>query len=161
MAPTSKLLIAVTICLCIFVLTESIPYNAVACKTATQCKQKYADNQGVLFDDTEIVVGNHPTKGCFTKNDRVFFGTGGSTENEETTNLPGERKRLWCDKYTIGVYYYPWHSNNFHNGEGYMRRNLEPPQLPLLGEYDDTEAQVIEYHLKWSRYANVNLWVSR
>ena len=77
-----------------------------------------------------------------------------------STNFNTARERIWCNKYTIGVYYYPWHSNNFHNGEGYLRRNLEPPQLPQLGEYDDTDPATISQHLKSSRYANVNLWVS-
>lgn len=41
-----------------------------------------------------------------------------------------------------------------------MRRELDPPQLPALGEYDDTDPDVIKQHLKWSRYANINLWVA-
>jgi len=61
--------------------------------------------------------------------------------------------------YTIGVYYYPWHGSNFH-GRQYLRGYLDPPQLPVLGEYDDTEPAVIRQHLEWSRGANINLWVA-
>lgn len=57
--------------------------------------------------------------------------------------------------YTIGVYYYPWHGSNFHNRQ-YLRGDLQPPQLPALGEYDDTDPAVIARHLQWSRGANVN-----
>ena len=63
--------------------------------------------------------------------------------------------------YTIGVYYYPWHgsNSNFH-GRQYLRGYLDPPQLPALGEYDDTEPAVIRQHFEWSRGANINLWVA-
>ena len=61
--------------------------------------------------------------------------------------------------YTVGVYYYPWYSGDFHGGR-YMRKELTPPQLPLLGEYDDRNPAVIAQHLKWSRQANISLWVA-
>ena len=78
------------------------------------------------------------------------------------TNIVSEEptmpSRPTCD-YTIGVYYYPWHGSNFHNRK-YLRGDLQPPQLPALGEYDDTDPGVIAQHLQWSRGANVNLWVA-
>ena len=61
---------------------------------------------------------------------------------------------------TVGVYYYPWHSNNFHNGQGYLRKFLQPRQQPTLGEYNDRSTSVITQHLAWSRQANVRLWVT-
>jgi glycoprotein endo-alpha-1,2-mannosidase len=60
----------------------------------------------------------------------------------------------------VGAYYYPRHGSNFHNGGGYMRNQLEPPQMPALGEYDDSKAETIAQHLKWSRQANIGLWVT-
>ncbi len=60
---------------------------------------------------------------------------------------------------TVGVYYYPWYGGNFHGGH-YMRERLVPPQLPVLGAYDDRDASVIASHLDWSREANVSLWVA-
>ena len=60
----------------------------------------------------------------------------------------------------VGVYYYPWHGGNDFHGGNYLREHLVPAQLPMLGEYDDTESRVIEQHFKWSEYAGVNLWVS-
>lgn len=66
------------------------------------------------------------------------------------------------EKDMVGVYYYPWHGDYdrvFH-GRKYLREFLDPAQLPVLGEYNDTEAQVIEQHFRWSEYAGINLWVS-
>jgi glycoprotein endo-alpha-1,2-mannosidase len=59
---------------------------------------------------------------------------------------------------TVGAYYYPWHGDNFHNGQGYLRKDLN--QGPLLGEYNDTDPQVIAQHLSWSRRANIRLWIT-
>ena len=84
------------------------------------------------------------------------------TVSEEPTMHPtGAPSVLTPDTsdYTIGVYYYPWHGSNFHNRQ-YLRGDLQPPQLPALGEYDDTDPAVIAQHLQWSREANVNLWVA-
>ena len=61
--------------------------------------------------------------------------------------------------YQVGVYYYPWHGGNFHGGR-YLRRHLEPPQTPELGEYDDRDAAVIGQHLAWSRQAGVSFWAA-
>jgi glycoprotein endo-alpha-1,2-mannosidase len=59
---------------------------------------------------------------------------------------------------TVGAYYYPWHGSDFHGGQGYLRREIN--QLPLLGEYNDTDPKIIAKHLSWSRYANIRLWVT-
>jgi glycoprotein endo-alpha-1,2-mannosidase len=61
---------------------------------------------------------------------------------------------------TVGAYYYPWYGKNFHGGGGYLRKGLDPPQRPALGEYDDTTLPVIGRHLDWSRRANIRLWVT-
>jgi glycoprotein endo-alpha-1,2-mannosidase len=70
----------------------------------------------------------------------------------DDTYIPGQL--------TMGVYYYPWHADDFHRGDGYIRQDLIPPQQPFLGEYDDRDAGVVEQHLQWSRQANVRLWVT-
>ena len=64
------------------------------------------------------------------------------------------------EKDMVGVYYYPWYGGNDFHGGKYLREFLEPAQLPMLGEYNDTEARVIEKHFEWSEYAGINLWVS-
>jgi hypothetical protein len=63
-------------------------------------------------------------------------------------------------KVTVGAYYYPWHGNDFHGGDGYMRKLLSPMQQPELGEYDDTDPDTIYQHFLWSAQANIGLWVT-
>ncbi len=60
----------------------------------------------------------------------------------------------------VGVYYYPWHGGGDFHGRKYLREYLVPAQLPVLGEYDDTGAGVIEQHFEWFDYAGINLLVS-
>lgn len=63
-------------------------------------------------------------------------------------------------KYTFGVYYYGWHTNNFNNDQGYIRQELTDPvgtaqaQFPqqldspnIDGEYVDTDTAVIRRQL--------------
>jgi glycoprotein endo-alpha-1,2-mannosidase len=60
----------------------------------------------------------------------------------------------------VGAYYYPWYSDDFHRGDGYVRDKLIPRHQPTLGEYDDTKHKVVAQHLAWSRQANINLWLT-
>mmetsp|Transcript_7001 Transcript_7001/g.20298 ORF Transcript_7001/g.20298 Transcript_7001/m.20298 type:complete len:1066 (+) Transcript_7001:843-4040(+) len=62
--------------------------------------------------------------------------------------------------FLIGVYYYPWHGDNFHNGGGYLRNQLDPPQQPALGEYNDSDPEIITQHLEWFRRSNIGLLVT-
>ena len=59
---------------------------------------------------------------------------------------------------TVGAYYYPWHGDDFHDFQGYLRRDLN--QGPTLGEYNDTDPKIIAQHLSWSRQANIQMWVT-
>ena len=64
---------------------------------------------------------------------------------------------------TVGVYYYPWWGSDFHKGKRpdlYLRSQLQKQEVPALGEYNDTEPDVIGQHLKWSRKNNIHLWVT-
>ena len=62
--------------------------------------------------------------------------------------------------YLVGTYYYPWHGDDFHNGGGYLREKLISPQSPTLGEYDDSDPEVISQHLAWFRKSNIGLLVT-
>lgn len=62
--------------------------------------------------------------------------------------------------YLVGAYYYPWHGDDFHNDAGYLREMLLPPQAPTLGEYDDSDPEVISQHLAWFRKSNIGLVVT-
>ena len=37
---------------------------------------------------------------------------------------------------------------------------LVPKQIPVLGEYKDSDSEVIKQHLEWCEYAGISLWVS-
>ncbi|KAG7344583.1 allergen V5/Tpx-1-like protein [Nitzschia inconspicua] len=63
-------------------------------------------------------------------------------------------------KAKVGCYYYPWHGNDFHRAEKYLRDYLVPRQEPSMGEYDDTKPEVIREHLRMSRQANCRVWIS-
>lgn len=56
------------------------------------------------------------------------------------------------------AYYYPWHSDDFHRGQGYLREFLG--QGPQLGEYDDRDPAVIRQHMEWSEQANISVWIT-
>jgi len=61
---------------------------------------------------------------------------------------------------TVGAYYYPWHGDDFHRGDGYVRNELKPRHQPTLGEYNDALPTTVGQHLAWSRKANINLWLA-
>ena len=53
------------------------------------------------------------------------------------------------------------HTNNFHNNEPYIRDYLIPRQEPYpFGEYSDRDPAVIAEHLRFSRKANIRVWVA-
>lgn len=82
------------------------------------------------------------------------------SESREDNN----QAKLFCTvtssvAYRVGVYYYPWHYNDFHGGQ-YLREHLVPPQMPELGEYNDRTDSVINQHMEWTRYAGIEFWVA-
>ncbi len=64
-----------------------------------------------------------------------------------------------ADPHTVGVFYYPWYSNDFHGGR-YLREHLIPRQWPVLGEYNDRSATVIKQHADWCRSAGISVWAA-
>ena len=67
-----------------------------ACLTEEQCWRKYHQLNlgGSYYHRSE-----YTTKGCFVKGDNVFFGTGGSIDEMSSTQLKGEKQRVWCDEH--------------------------------------------------------------
>jgi glycoprotein endo-alpha-1,2-mannosidase len=63
-------------------------------------------------------------------------------------------------KLLIGVCYYPWYTNGQHWNSTYMRAKLNPPQPPLLGEYDLAAAKIISQHVEWSVDSKIDFWIS-
>ena len=77
------------------------------------------------------------------------------TKNQAAQFYPA----LPIQPYNVGAYYYPWYFNDFHSGR-YLRKHLVPQQEPMLEEYNDRNDDTIAQHLKWSRYAGINFWVT-
>lgn len=78
-----------------------------------------------------------------------------TASSSSTTTINNNKKNI-----TVGAYYYPWHNDDFHNSQGYLRGKLYPKQGPELGEYDDTEEYTIQKHLEFSDMGNINIWVT-
>ena len=65
----------------------------VSC-TEDECKAK-SEEMGMIFES-----GTFPTKGCFSKNDKVFWSQG-SEDEMISTDLPGTQERVWCTTETV------------------------------------------------------------
>ena len=48
----------------------------------------------------------------------------------------------------VGAHYYHWYPGNWSAGT--LRAQLDPPQEPVLGQYDSTDTAVAEQHIAWA-----------
>ena len=72
-----------------------VPEGSVVCLMEEQCRAKFDSmnlSGGIFYTSPD-----YPTKGCYQKNEKVFFGSGGTVEDMSLTELPGVQQRLWCD----------------------------------------------------------------
>jgi hypothetical protein len=84
-------------------------------------------------------------------------GEGGTAEHTFSIKVEEPEKPV---PPLAGVYYYPWYGGNDFHGRKYLREKLVPVQSPELGEYKDTDPDIIRQHLEWSEYAGIGLWVT-
>jgi hypothetical protein len=73
---------------------ETIPVSANVCLTVKQCQKKF---QSLQLGGTFYSSSDFPTKGCYTKNNNVYFGIGGTYEEKAETSLVGDLVRVFCD----------------------------------------------------------------
>ena len=72
--------------------------NGGSCLTEDQCEEKFT-----MMKDANVIDGyfhvspDFPSKGCFMKDDNVFFGIGGTDDEMTKSDLPGKQERLLCD----------------------------------------------------------------
>ena len=60
---------------------------------------------------------------------------------------------------TVGAYYYPWFGPNGQQwNRGFVRSELDPPEQPLLGEYDSRDPAVIAQHYAWAQTYGVDVF---
>ncbi len=65
----------------------------------------------------------------------------------------------------VGVFYYPWYSNDSISGHNnwhsqVFRETLDPAHEVRLGEYSSKDSQVIGQHIDWSVEGNISVWVT-
>lgn len=63
-----------------------------ACLDEQECDRRRQD-----LGIARYKVGDHPTKGCFSKGETVYWGTGGTDDDKSDSPLSGEKQRIWCD----------------------------------------------------------------
>lgn len=109
-----------------------------------------------------LVLSHHPSSAPSVTPGPTTTPSEQPTSNPSSTPtiMPTINDEFITGQLLVGAYYYPWHADDFHNDEGYLRDDLDPRQQPVLGEYDDRDESVITQHLRWSRQANINLWVT-
>ena len=59
---------------------------------------------------------------------------------------------------TIGAYYYAWYGQDGLPWTGALRPGLDPPELPLLGEYDSRNPAVIAQQYAWAQEYGVDVF---
>jgi len=72
-------------------IDEVVEEGDVPCLTKEDCEAQ-SEDMGMLF-----MEGEYPTKGCFSKNDIVYFSPGTEEEMSEP-NVSGKQERVWCSK---------------------------------------------------------------
>lgn len=158
---------------------ETIVAEGAATTTSTSVAKSSSasTSSGDCIDDSSFLYKEKEGKNC------EWVGGGNTKKKRKRNKMRKKRcKKVYlgeslakrcrntcnynkCTKLTVGVYYYPWWGSNFHRGNPnnpdlYLRSQLQKQELPALGEYNDTEPDVIEQHLKWSRKYNIHLWVT-
>ena len=115
------------------------------CLTETQCNNQ---RQILNIPPTKYYVGTYPeVYGCYTKNDKLFWSSGGGVPEMAIHPLKGVKERVWCDD--------NYDNNNIMRDRG--RSFLEGEQLiPGVDKYnqkrdapsstDDTEDVRVKLH---------------
>jgi len=92
----------------------------------------------------------------------TFQGTSGTLSHTTSANLAVTPPPT---QFLVSASYYPWYNGvNFgqagpcSGGVGALRVNLIPPELPVLGEYDSQDQDVVTQQIAWSTAAGVNVW---
>jgi hypothetical protein len=68
------------------------------CTTRAECDE-VRQRMGIAH----FYEGSFPTKGCFSKLGRAYWGTDGSVEELSSGDLPGVRERIWCEDISVAA----------------------------------------------------------
>jgi len=77
----------------------------------------------------------------------IMAGNSCVEKRSSTSKYLGDEDGVW-----VGAFYYPWFGPERHWGEGYRG-------TPLLGEYDSSDAGVIQQHIDWAQSYGVDFFV--
>lgn len=67
-----------------------------------------------------------------------------------------EKRQVFAEPVIFGAHYHLWYPSNF--AQGYLRSSLQPPQEPVLGEYNSASRSVIEQHISWASAAGISFF---
>ena len=71
--------------------------GTVVC-TEEQCRDRFTTMSAAGYLTGEFhSYGDIPTKGCFIKDENMYFGIGGTDEEMKDSDLAGIQERVWCD----------------------------------------------------------------
>jgi len=99
--------------------------------------------------------------GTFTVEFQGVSGTLSHSANATLTVTPPR------SSYLVAASYYPWYVDALgpnHTWDylecfyGSLRQELVPQQLPMLGQYNSMDQNVITQHIAWSSAAGLNVW---
>lgn len=66
--------------------------------TEEQCRDRFTTMNAAGYLTGEFYsYGDIPTKGCFIKDENMYFGIGGTIEEMMDSDLNGIQERVWCD----------------------------------------------------------------
>lgn len=121
--------------------------NTVPCVTEEACHLQYINLQQNLLAVDQFLVGNYKTKGCFLKDNNVYFGTGGTMNDmilpldDTTTDDNTSKIRLQCqedDKFTNPNYSISKNYKNDDDGNNDDNKSMEEVAVPTPRDDDGT-----------------------
>ena len=75
---------------------QKMPENAAVCLSSEECSKAFRS----MNTGGDFFIGDFPDKGCFTKYEHGYYGTGGTDDEIAAIDLPGARERIWCERET-------------------------------------------------------------
>ena len=75
---------------------QEMPENAAVCLSLEECSEAFLS----MNTGGDFFTGDFPDKGCFTKYEHGYYGTGGTDDEIAAIDLPGARERIWCERET-------------------------------------------------------------
>jgi len=104
------------------------------CLSEAECRVKATEMNLPFF------VSDHTTKGCYTKNSKVFYSPGGSEEDMSTTELTGVLERVYCEDEL------PWQTSNL---EKEVVEEEEEEAVKFCLSQDECQAKSTEMNMQF------------